>query len=67
MEEIMKKKLGLCRMDSSELTLIRGGAAKTTWSNIFEKIRNLVDFIGDYIPKLIQGFTDGLLGVKLFS
>lgn len=63
----MKKKLGLCRMDSSELTQVRGGAAKSTWTTIFEKIRNLVDFIGDYIPKLLQGFSDGLLGVKLFG
>lgn len=63
----MKKKLGLCRMDSSELTRVRGGAAKSTWTTIFEKIRNLVDFIGDYIPKLLQGFSDGLLGVKLFG
>lgn len=62
----MKKEWGLREINSSELQ-IRGGAKKVTWTDIFDKIRNIIDFIGDYIPKLIKGFSDGFLGVKLFG
>ena len=51
--------------DSSELQ-VAGGANKT-WQNIVEKIRNMFDFVGDYVPKIIQGFIDGLTGAKLFE
>jgi len=67
MEELFLKASGFCEVGlySSELQT-RGGASKG-WLNIVDKIRNIIDFIGDYIPKLIQGFTDGFLGVKLFG
>ena len=56
MEEKMKR-LGLCEMNSSEL-LVRGGSG-LKWSDIVEKLRNIFDFIGDYLPKLLSGIVDG--------
>lgn len=61
MEEKMMKEWGLCEMNSSEL-LLRGGATKTVFATVFEKIRNLFDFLGDYIPSLINGLKDGFFG-----
>jgi len=49
-------------MTSSELQL-RGGADKSMWATILEKIRNLIDTIVDYLPNLLKGFKDGFLGL----
>lgn len=48
--------LGLMEMNSSELQ-IRGGAASL--DSIFTKIKNVVNFIADYVPKIVKGFIDG--------
>lgn len=65
MEEKMMKEWGLCEMNSSEL-LLRGGAEKkSAFASFFEKIRNLIDFLGDYLPSLINGLKDGFLGSSL--
>jgi len=61
MEEKLLKERGLRELTSSEL-LLRGGAGKTTLATVFEKIRNLIDTIMDYLPNLIKGFKDGLIG-----
>ena len=65
MEETMMKEWGLREMNSSEL-LLRGGAAKKGFAALFEKVRNLIDFLSDYLPSLINGLKDGFLG-KSFS
>lgn len=61
------RKWGLCEVtDSSELQIMGGAAASDSiFTKIFEKFRNLVDFLSDYIPKLLEGFKDGLLGKSL--
>lgn len=64
MEEKMIMK-GLRRVDSSEL-MLPGGAKSETLTKVIEKIRNFFDFIADYIPKLIKGFSDGMVGKSLF-
>ena len=48
-------------LTSSELQ-IRGGADKNIFVRVFEKIRNLIDTIADYLPNLLQGIKDGLFG-----
>lgn len=58
MEDKLMKGLGFGEIDSSELQ-IRGGASSPLWQKIIDKVRNMIDFIGDYIPKLLQGFRDG--------
>lgn len=50
-------------MDSSELQLLRGGA-DVTISDIIDKIRNVFNFLADYLPKLLQGIKDGFLGLE---
>ncbi len=47
--------LGLLEMDSSELQ-IRGGSSFDT---IVTKVKYVINFIADYIPKVIKGFADG--------
>ena len=66
MEETLRK-WGLCEItDSSELQVMGGAAGSdSAFAKIFEKFRNLVDFLSDYIPKLLEGFKDGLLGKSL--
>jgi len=59
----MMKAWGYREITSSELQ-VRGGA-DTTFTKVFEKIRNLIDFIGDYLPKLLAGIKDGFLGKDL--
>ena len=62
MEEKLMNEWGLRAMTSSELQL-RGGADKSMWANLLEKIRNLIDTIVDYLPNLLKGFKDGFLGL----
>lgn len=57
MEENSMKGLGFGEITSSELQ-IRGGAS-ALWQKIVDKVRNMIDFISDYVPKLIEGFRDG--------
>ena len=57
MEENSMKGLGFGEITSSELQ-IRGGASPL-WQKIVDKVRNMIDFISDYIPKLFEGFRDG--------
>ena len=52
---------GWRELTSSELQL-RGGADKSVFAKIFEKIRNLIDTIADYLPSLLKGIKDGFLG-----
>lgn len=61
--EVKMRDLGLCEMDSSELQLLRGGA-DVTISDIIDKIRNVFNFLADYLPKLLQGIKDGFLGLE---
>ena len=44
-------------MHSSELVL-RGGASSLL-NEIFTKAKALINFIADYIPKLVKGFIEG--------
>jgi len=55
--------LGLLEMDSSEL-MLRGGASSAI-EGIVNKIRYVINFIADYIPKLVKGFVAGY-GLKIF-
>jgi len=61
MEEKLMIERGLRELNSSELQM-RGGTAKSVIATILEKIRNLIDTIADYLPNLIQGIKDGILG-----
>ena len=56
MEEKTMKETRLKELTSSE-RLIRGGAGAV--SEIMAKIKSLINFLADYIPKLIEGFTAG--------
>lgn len=49
--------LGLMEMDSSEL-LLRGGTSAALES-AFTKAKNLINFIADYVPKILKGFVAG--------
>lgn len=64
MEETTLYGRGLRELNSSELQM-RGGTDKGLFANIFEKIRNLIDTIADYLPNLLKGLKDGFLGNKL--
>lgn len=64
MEETTLYGRGLRELHSSELQM-RGGTDKGLFANIFEKIRNLIDTIADYLPNLLKGLKDGFLGNKL--
>lgn len=39
--------------------LIRGGS--NVWSDIFGKVKSVINFLADYIPKLISGILDGFM------
>ena len=64
MEETLMYGRGLRELHSSEL-LMRGGGSGV-FATIFEKIRNLIDTLGDYLPNFLKGIKDGFLG-KDFS
>ena len=57
---------GLREIHSSELQM-RGGASSGFFSNLFEKIRNLIDTIADYLPNFLKGLKDGFLGTGTSS
>ena len=61
MEETLLYGRGWRELTSSELQ-IRGGADKNIFVKVFEKIRNLIDTIADYLPNLLKGLKDGFLG-----
>lgn len=61
MEEKMMLGRGLRELHSSELQL-RGGATKSVFATLFEKFRNLIDTIADYLPNLVNGIKDGFTG-----
>ena len=46
---------------------MRGGTAKDVITAIFEKIRNLIDTIADYLPNLLKGIKDGLMGIDFLN
>lgn len=60
MEETMMYGRGLRELNSSELQMQGGGSG--VFANIFEKIRNLIDTIADYLPNFLRGLKDGFLG-----
>ena len=64
MEETLMKGRGLRELHSSELQ-VRGGSGFFT--DIFEKIRNLIDTIADYLPNFLKGVKDGFLGTGKLS
>lgn len=51
---------GLRELNSSELQMRGGGSG--VFANIFEKIRNLIDTLADYLPNFLRGVKDGFLG-----
>ena len=60
MEETLLYGRGLRELHSSELQLRGGGSG--IFATIFEKIRNLIDTIADYLPNFLRGVKDGFLG-----
>lgn len=64
MEELMSLDTGLREMHSSELCL-RGGASGSLLNEIFSKAKSLINFIADYIPKIVKGFIEGF-ALKIF-
>ena len=63
MEEKLLLETGWREMDSSEL-ILRGGASGI-WADVFAKAKSLINFIADYIPKLVKGFLEGF-ALKIF-
>jgi len=63
MEETMLYGRGWRELTSSELQT-RGGGDKKFFAEIFEKIRNLIDTIADYLPNFLKGLKDGFLGTS---
>lgn len=61
MEETMLYGRGWRVLTSSELQT-RGGADKSFFATVFEKVRNLIDTIADYLPNFLKGLKDGFLG-----
>lgn len=55
MEERKMIELGLVEMTSSELQC-RGGIS---WDNFMSNVKAVVNFIVNYIPKLLSGFASG--------
>lgn len=49
--------LGFEAMTSSTRYL-RGGASDI-WTDLFNKFKSMVNFIADYVPKFLRGFSDG--------
>ncbi len=58
--------LGLLEMNSSELLLRGGASASSTFETIVTKVKNVINFIADYVPKLVKGFLDGY-SVTIFN
>lgn len=57
MEEKLMLGLGFEAMSSSNLYL-RGGAS-SFWSDLFTKLKAMINFIADYVPKFVKGFSEG--------
>jgi len=49
--------LGFEAMTSSAL-YVRGGA-NAFWTDLFTKLKAMINFIADYVPKFVKGFTEG--------
>lgn len=64
MEEKMMKAWGFREMNSSELQL-RGGASGNFFTGVVEKVRDVINFIADYLPNLLAGIKDGFLGKSI--
>ena len=64
MEEKIMLGLGFEEMSSSNLYL-RGGTTDF-WTNLFTRIKAMVNFIADYVPKFIKGVCEGF-GVTIFK
>ena len=62
MEEKMLLERGLRELDSSGLQM-RGGA-ESAIGKLFEKIRNIIDTVMDYLPNFFKGFKDGFFGTQ---
>lgn len=62
MEEKRLKELGLREMTSIELQ--SAGGATVSAAALFEKVRAIINFIGDYLPKLLKGIVDGWNSLK---
>lgn len=63
MEEKLMLGLGFEAMSSSTLYL-RGGA--TFWTDLFTKMKAMINFIADYVPKFMKGFAEGF-GLSIFN
>lgn len=60
------REIGLAGLDSSELTIFGGAAAKENLgTKIINIVRLVVDFLDDYVPQLLNGIRDGLTLVKM--
>jgi len=64
MEEQFMSGLGFEAMSSSSLYL-RGGSSEF-WTNLFTKLKAMINFIADYVPKFIKGFSEGF-GLSILS
>ncbi len=62
MEEKRLKALGLREMTSMELQ--SAGGTTLSAASLFEKVRAIINFIGDYLPKLLKGILDGWKSMK---
>ncbi|HKM12489.1 MAG TPA: hypothetical protein PL115_01055 [Bacteroidales bacterium] len=62
MEEKRLKALGLREMTSIELQ--SAGGATVSAASLFDKVRAIINFIGDYLPKLLRGIIDGWNSLK---
>jgi len=65
MEEKKLLGLGFEAMSSSTLLSVRGGTSDF-WSNLFTRLKAMINFIADYVPKFLKGFGEGF-GLTIFN
>lgn len=51
--------------ESSSNLYIRGGTG-SIWADVFSKLKAMINFIADYVPKFVKGITDGF-GLGIFQ
>ena len=64
MEETLMYGRGLRGLNSSELQMRGGATSSSVFATLFERIRNLIDTISDYLPSFLKGLKDGFIGTS---
>lgn len=59
MEEKNLVKMGFVEIGSSDLFARGGASEQSVFEKIFVKLKALINFIADYVPRFIDGFKEG--------